>query len=123
MRAILKDGNLVVDLHEAFSALLAGEHRSEVLESLSCHEEVLTHVCDQLLSRWTEKGYHGSTTGAAPAECFTALDKARRRLAEGAEDFRSEYCRQLVAKLQRLDERLKETEEELNALKYPRRNG
>lgn len=116
----LKDGNLVVDLHEAFSALLAGEHRSEVLESLSCHEGVLTHVCDQLLTRWTENGYHGSTVGAAPADCFTALDKARRRLAEGAEDFRAGYCRQLVAELNRVNERLKNAEEELNALKYPR---
>ena len=117
----LEKGQLVVDLHEYFDGLLAGPHREEVLESLACHDEVLKYVTDQLLNRWTENGWHGATTGAAPAECFTPLDKARRRLAEGADDFRGIYCKELVKELNEVREELRKTTEELTELKWPNR--
>lgn len=118
----LEKGQLVVDLHEYFDGLLSGPDREEALESLACHPEVLKHVTAQLLDRWTENGWHGATTGAAPAECFTPLDKARRRLAEGANDFRGTYCKELVKELDKLKEELRKTTEELDKLKYPRQH-
>jgi hypothetical protein len=83
-----KDGELAIDLHSLLNQV-SGEDKIALIESLSCDEEIIKHVTDQILEGFTENGYFGST-GFGESEPRTALDRARREIAKGASELAKE---------------------------------
>jgi len=60
---------------------------------LACHDQIIELVAAQIVEGWTEGGNHGYTTfGPSPS---TALDKAKRYLAESASTVAKEQLQRL----------------------------
>ena len=116
MEIKFKDGNLQIDLHSLLDNIRE-EDLSEFLESISCNDKVIKHVTDQILDRWTENVYSGSSNTSASAEVYFGLDKAWREVAKRSGE---------VAKreIERLEEALKRRNEEYYNLvnEYSRKN-
>ena len=116
MEIKFKDGNLQIDLHSLLDNIRE-EDLSEFFESISCNDKVIKHVTDQILDRWTENGYSGSSNITASAEVYLGLDKVWREVAKRSGE---------VAKreIERLEEALKRRNEEYFNLvnEYSRKN-
>ncbi len=80
MEIKFKDGNLQIDLHDLLDNIRE-EDLSEFLESISCNDKVIKHVTDQIIDKWTENVYSGSSNITASAEVYFGLDKAWREVA------------------------------------------
>lgn len=110
MKINFTKGTLEIDLHTLLESV-APEHRVDLIESLSCDEEIIRHVADQIISRWTESSYSGSSWVTAPSDdtCSCALDVAWRRVAKASGE---------VAKreIERLESALKSREDDINRL-------
>ena len=76
-----KDGKLQIDLHDLLDNIRE-EDLSEYLENISCNDKVIKHVTDQILDKWTENVYYGSSNITASAEVYFGLDKAWREVAK-----------------------------------------
>lgn len=65
--------------------LMTGEDKLQLIESLSCHDEVIEHVIDQVTHLYgvTENGNSGWSSGVI-GSCV--LDKARNKIAESASE-------------------------------------
>ena len=85
MRITYKDGNISIDLHELLCSVKA-EDKISFVESLSCDEDIIRHVTDQIISGWTENCYCGSTSCSASDVPVYALDRARREIAKMSGD-------------------------------------
>lgn len=109
-------GTLQVDFHELLSSL-TGEDRIAAIDDLSCDDEIIKHVTDQLLEGWTEDGSSGSSgfPARADSERETPLCAARRRIAEGANEVAKAEIERLCRSLRFYEEadekRRKEAEE------------
>jgi hypothetical protein len=73
------NGNLSVNLGEVLECLTLDE-KLEIIEMLSCMDDVIKHVSDQILEGWTEGCSHGAT--GVGATFTTPLDKARFEVAK-----------------------------------------
>jgi len=82
MNIKLEKGNLILDLSSLFD-LMSGEEKVKLIESLSCEDAIIKHVADQLLDKWTENSYCGST-GWGESQPRTPIDVARREIAKRA---------------------------------------
>ena len=104
MEIKFKDGNLQIDLHDLLDNIRE-EDLSEFLESISCNNKVIKHVTDQIIDKWTENVYSGSSNITASAEVYNGLDKAWREVAKRSGE---------VAKreIERLEEALKRRNQE-----------
>jgi hypothetical protein len=97
MKVTLEGHHLKVDVSDLISELDATEVRY-VVDSLSCHEDVIKDVTDQILGGWTDGASRGwSHSGDAHPHC--ALDIARRRIAEGASDVARQEIKDLKKSL------------------------
>lgn len=110
MKTNYTKGTLEIDLHSLLESV-APEHRVDLIESLSCDEEIIRHVADQIISRWTENVYSGASWVTAPSDDTRgcALDVAWRRVAKASGE---------VAKreIERLESALKSREDEIARL-------
>ena len=89
---INEDGKLILDVNDIFDNL-PNESIPDLIERLSCSEQVIKHVADQLLKGWTESGYHGSISkGLNPS---TEICIARDRIAKGAGDIALDRIKEL----------------------------
>lgn len=75
-------GELIIDIWDVIERL-SKEDKLRLVETLSCNDELIKHVADQLIDGFTENVYCGSG-GVAKAEPFTQLDIQRRRIALNA---------------------------------------
>jgi hypothetical protein len=75
------------------------------VEALSCNEQILAHVAEQIATGYTEYGYFGSRfcTPEPDENSGTALDKAIRRVAKASGDVARK-------EIERLESALKLTE-------------
>jgi hypothetical protein len=78
-------GNLVLDLHELLQ-YVDKDSRIEMIESLSCDEEIIRHVADQIMNGFTKNCFSGGSEIIASAEPTLALDRARRDIAKKSSD-------------------------------------
>ena len=85
---------IVIDLSWLLGALSA-ENKRELVDSLACEEAIIEDVASQLLDGWTERSSRGARSGATSPEPTTALDRARRKLAIGADDIAKDEIEQL----------------------------
>src|SRR5689334_23650323 len=99
MKAKLVGGKIELDILELLDAL-TDEERQQVVEHLSCFEQIIEHVGAQIIDGWTENGFWGAK-GCGPTP-FTALDKMRRRRSEEhTSELQSQFhlvCRLLLEK-------------------------
>ena len=104
MEIKFNDGNLQIDLHDLLDNIRE-EDLAEFLESISCNNKVIKHVTDQIIDKWTENVYSGSSNITASAEVYFGLDKAWREVAKRSGE---------VAKreIERLEEALKRRNQE-----------
>jgi hypothetical protein len=80
----IENNNLCLPLHLLLDALDA-EAYQDIIKNLACEDEIIQRVTDQILTGWTDD-YHGARGCGANVEPHTPLDKARRRVAELADD-------------------------------------
>lgn len=78
-----KEGKIEIDAQDIFDNI--PEHSiPELIENLSCSDQVIKYVMDQVLEGWTENGYSGgSCISLNPS---TAINIARDRISKGAEN-------------------------------------
>lgn len=114
--ATLLDGRKLtttVDLAQLLAGM-SDEAKAEIVDLLACDEAIVRAVADQILTGWTEAGSHGARSYGRDPEPRTALDVARRRVAEGASEVAeaeiASLKRQIAASNKRNDELHREIE-------------
>ena len=101
-------GELVIDFWDALEHL-PKEEKIKLIETLSCNEEIIKHVADQLIDGFTENVYSGAdNSGEVTPTC--QLNIQRRRIAEMA----GEVAKKEIADMLRNLERAKESEKKAN---------
>jgi len=63
--------------YELIHDVMTGEDRELMIESLSCHDEIINHVVCQLVEGYTENGFSGTWATSRT----TALQQAREKIA------------------------------------------
>ncbi len=93
--------------------LMSGEDKIQLIESLSCHDEVIEHVLNQItrLHGATENGNSGGSSGVG-GSC--ALDKARAKIAESASELARDTIASLSSSLENKEARINELTDKLN---------
>jgi hypothetical protein len=76
-----KNGKIEFDLHDVLSRVSL-EQKLELIESLACDDQIITHVAQQIISEWTESGYKGASSIDPPPNPFYGLDWAWREVAK-----------------------------------------
>lgn len=105
MNFSIKDGKVSFDLLEALSTM-TGEQRLTLIQALSCMDEVITEVTNQIVDGFTSDGWRAGRFCAMQAEPFHGLDAAVRRVALCAGDVAK-------AEIEGLQRELKRKEEEI----------
>jgi hypothetical protein len=81
---VVESGNtfkLQLDPYEILHDIMTGEQRQLLIESLSCSDDVIGHVAEQLVDGYTYNGFSGRwSTGRN-----TALQQARQKIAENSD--------------------------------------
>lgn len=109
MKAEIVDHNVCISLPNLLDSLTPEAKRS-FIDYLSCEEEIIKDVSDQLLDGWTEAGSHGAKDFFNGVEPRTALDKARRELALRAGETAKDEIKDLIYLLEQSEQRLALTE-------------
>lgn len=78
--------------------LMSEDDKINFMQSLSCHDSVITHVADQIIHGQTRDGYSGSETITKALPC-TALQSARREIAINSSDISSSEIKSLQRQL------------------------
>lgn len=73
--------NLEINLYEVLHDSIAGEQRENLIQSLSCADEIIGHVAEQLIDGYTYNGFSGTWATSRN----TALQQARQRIAENSD--------------------------------------
>jgi len=118
MNAEFKAGKITFELHDLLGQV-STEQKMEMIESMSCDDDVIKHVSAQIISRWTENGYAGGSACTASDAPTMGLDWACREVAKHSGE---------IAKreIERLEDALRcrnsEVQDLLNELSAARRN-
>jgi len=92
VKATIKKGEICVDASDLIDSL-DDDGRITVIEILACHDQIIEGVAAQIVNGWTESMNHGYTTYSPSPS--TALDKAKRYLAESASEVAKEQIERL----------------------------
>ncbi len=71
-----------LDPYEILHDVLTGEQRQLLIESLSCHEEIIGNVAELLIDGYTYNGFSGEWCPSRN----TALQQAKQKIAENSSD-------------------------------------
>lgn len=85
MEAEFKNGAIQIDPCHLFEEMDLAQ-KLELVELLSCDEQIINHVADQIIDRFTENGYGGGAFCSAGVNPVSGLDKAWRRVAKASGD-------------------------------------
>lgn len=104
---LVKEGNrsvVRVDIspYDIIHDLLSTEERQELIESLSCHDEIIEAVMQQVLDGYTENGFCGWTSPSLNSP----VQKARLRIAN-----ESDYA--VRCTIEQLENRIKSLEKDV----------
>ena len=92
-------GTLILDLHSILECVDPDQKR-EMLESISCDDEVIRFVTQQIIEKWTENGYSGGSCIHASSHPF-GLDHAWREVAKASGEISRREIERLEAALTR----------------------
>jgi hypothetical protein len=90
-----QNGHLSLNIYELLSGL-TGDALRDLIDGLSCEEQVIANVAEQICGGYTELGSRGGYTLSGTPH--TALDKARRKIAEES----SAIAREEIERLKRV---------------------
>lgn len=93
--------------------LMSGEDKVQLISSLSCHDEVITHVMDQVCSLHgcTEEGDSGWSSGVNGSQ---VIDKARMKIAESASELSEDTIKELKNIIDEKNRQINELYKELD---------
>lgn len=117
-----KNGNLEfsIDLLNLLRSLTE-EEQLEVVEALSCTEEIIKFVSQQVFDVLTDSGYAGASVCGASSN-LTELDKFKRRIAEESSDVAKKEIERLTRNYSNLQERYDNLLKENQHLRYSNRD-
>lgn len=104
--------------------LMSPEDRAEVIESLSCYDDVIQHVVNQIAGPhgWTENGFSGSSR--CGSERYTGegtpLDKARYQVAKSSSASAEEFMQAQAEVIKIQNTEIYRLQNEVYNLKNPR---
>lgn len=101
MKVKINEGKIVIDPYDLLQEL-KGEDKIRLIDDLSCQNEVIKHVSDQIIHGCTERGSHGSMGSATIPS--TPLDKAVREVSENSSDIAKKEISRLTRRMQFLEE-------------------
>lgn len=116
MNATYKDGKIQFDLHDLLQSVSL-ETKKELIESLACDDDIIKHVSDQIIKRWTENCYSGSSLCTASDTPVFGLDWAWREVAKHSGDVAKREIARLEEAIRYKDETYKEVLEENASLR------
>jgi len=99
-----KDIKLVIDPYELLHDVLTGEQRQLLIESLSCAEDVIEFVMQQVLSPCTDNGYSGLSSSDLTG---SAIQRARLQIANDSSYAVKTTLKAYERKIVYLEEQLK----------------
>ncbi len=108
MNATYKKGKLEFDIQELLESI-HGAEKVDLVEGLACDDEIIKHVSEQIINKWTENGYSGGVFCTASDNPTRGLDWAWREVAKKSGD---------VAKreIERLEKALEQKSKELQRI-------
>ena len=97
---------------------VSSEQKLALVEHLSCHDEVIKHVADQIVDKWTENSCHGGVNCTAKAEPrdYDALDTAWRRVAKASGSIAKDEIERLEKALLRSESEIVKLNETIRSL-------
>ena len=99
MTTKLEKGFLKIDLLDCLERLSL-EEKKELIDTLSCGDDVIKNVVDQVLDGYTELGSHGSIAFAQATETF-GLGWAKREIAKRSGEVAAKQIKALEESLER----------------------
>lgn len=91
----IENGKIIIDPID-FLSKMKGDDKIILIEALSCEDEIIQHVSDQIIHGCTENGWYGGKS--FEGEASTPLDKAVRAVSEKSSDI----AKKEIAKLKRI---------------------
>lgn len=116
MNARYKEGKIEFDLHDLLQDVSI-ETKLEMLESLACDDQIIKHVADQIITKWTENCCSGGAACIAGAEPRFGLDWAWREVAKRSDEVAEREIKRLEDAIKYKDERYEEALEENRRLR------
>jgi len=112
-----KDGRIEFELHDLLASV-SEETKLELIESLACDDQIIKHVADQIITKWTENVYSGGYACVAIADPCFGLDWAWREVAKRSGDVAEREIKRLEDAIKYKDERYAEVLEENRNLRH-----
>lgn len=97
-----ENGKITVDLYTLLGDI-SKEHRADLIDSLSCQQEVIDEVMNQVLDGFTTLGSHGPCGGGGNPDAVYGIEGARMRIAKAASDVAAKEIERLGAALKRAE--------------------
>lgn len=119
MIKLMVNSNVSVNISEPneLLELMTGDDKIQLIESLSCHDEVIQHVVDQIshLHGCTENGHSGWSSKVMGS---TVLDKARADIAISSSKLAEDAIKSLQDTIKRNELQITELYAKLNNERY-----
>ena len=112
MKLEIEHGKIIIDIDDLMRQI-PPENVRGVVEVLSCNEDLIDFVMEQVFGSWTENGYYSGRVVFADADPTCALDRACRRVAMEAGDVAAAEIKALEKALANEKERNAQLTEEL----------
>lgn len=119
MNINIENGKITFDIDDLMRQIPPDKVRG-VVEVLSCNEDLIDFVMEQVFGQWTENGYYSSRTVIATEAPTNALDRACRRVAMEAGDVAKSEIKALEKALAYERDRSAKLIEELYSLRQRR---
>jgi hypothetical protein len=114
MNPTYKDGQLSLDLVDVICGMTE-EEQLNLVESLSCQESVIKFVMQQVITGWTDSGYHG-IKGISDIEPHSALEKAIRQIANQSSEVAKKEIESLCLRIKIMEEQERTRSKEITEL-------
>lgn len=85
MKIDIENGKIIFDVDDLMRQIPDDKVRG-IVEVLSCNEELIDFVMEQVFGAWTENGYYSGRAVIATEDPTCALDRACRRVAKESGD-------------------------------------
>lgn len=88
-----------INPYDIIHDLLSTDQKQDLIESLSCHDNIIKAVLEQVLDGYTENGFCGRTS----SHLDTPIQTARKRIAEDSDYAIRRTIEQMEARIKTLE--------------------
>ena len=88
-----------INPYDIIHDLLSTEQRQDLIESMSCHNDIIKAVMEQVLDGYTENGFCGQTS----SHINTPIQEARKRIAKESDEAIRRTIEGLEARIKTLE--------------------